>query len=136
VDINSHDAILDERTGIYVTSVPGAAKWLDPADLLETLSLEDSPAVLKGDKDRVVAHGQKELGVVVKCYSGIENSIKVCDLVEIIGILEMPEDSQDHEHANVVIHAVTLEKKRLHDIALSNREQLSPCNPSLPLRPA
>jgi hypothetical protein len=122
LDINSPGALLDERAGIYVASIPGAAKSLDSANFLEMLSLEDSPAILKGDKDRVVSCGQQGFGVVVKCYSGVENSIEVYDLVEIVGILEMPEDSQDQEHADVVIHAVTLKKKQLDDITLSNRE--------------
>jgi len=124
VDIDSPDAILDERTGIYVTSVPGAARWLDPASL-ETLSLEDMPAVLRGDKDRVVSAEQHEIGVVVKCYSGIENTVKVCDLIEVIGILEVPEADEEDGHVDVVIHAVTLKKKRLDEIVLSTRDKLS-----------
>ena len=129
LDMNSPDAILDERTGVYVTSIPGSAKWLDPPNSLESVSLEDFPAILKGEKDRVISHGQQEIGVVVKCYSGIESQIKVCDIVETIGILEMPEDSQEDEHIAVVIHAITLKTKQLHEIVLSNREQLSPCTP-------
>jgi hypothetical protein len=126
VDISSPDAILDERTGIYVTSVPGAARWLDPTSL-EDLSLEDVPTVLKGDKDRVVSAGQQEIGVVVKCYSGVENSVKVCDLVEIIGILEYPEADEKEGHIDVVIHAITLKKKQLNEIILATREKLSEC---------
>jgi hypothetical protein len=126
VDINSPDAILDERTGIYVTSVPGAARWLDSTSL-ETLSLEDVPTVLKGDKDRVVSAGQPEIGVVVKCYLGVENTVKVCDLVEIIGILECPEADEEEGPVDVVIHAITLKKKQLDEIVLATREKLSEC---------
>jgi len=129
LDMDSPDVILDERTGLYVTSIPGFAKWLEQANSLESLSLEDFPAILKGDKDRVISQGQREIGAVVKCCLGIESPIKVCDLVEIIGILEMPEASEEGEHIDVVIHAVTLKRKQLHDIALSSRERLSPCTP-------
>lgn len=124
MDINSPDAILDERTGIYATSVPGAARWLEPTSL-DNLTLEDVPAVLNGDKDRIVLAGQPEIGVVVKCYSGVENSVKVCDLVEIIGILEYPEPDEEEGRVDVVIHAITLKKKKLDEIVLSTREKLS-----------
>jgi Mini-chromosome maintenance replisome factor len=124
VDINSPDAILDERAGLYVTCVPGAARWLDPTSL-EDLSLEDVPTVLRGDKDRVVSAGQSETGVVVKCYSGVENTVKVCDLVEIIGILEYPEPDEEEGHIDVIIHAITLKKKQLDEIVLATREKLS-----------
>jgi hypothetical protein len=118
--------MLDERAGIYVTSIPGCARWFDSSDSIETLSLEDT-AVLKGDKDRIVARGQTEIGVVVRCYAGLENTVKVCDLVEIIGILEMPEDQTEDEEdsSEVVIHAVTLQKRQLNDIILAKHGRLS-----------
>jgi len=116
------DKVLDERNGIYVTSIPGSARWLESSDSLESLSLDDD-SVLKGDKDRIVSKGQKEIGVVVKCYSRTENEIKVCDLVEVIGTVEVPDEDSGNENG-LVIHAVTLEKKHLNDIVLSQRETL------------
>ena len=121
--LKDSDKVLDERNGIYVTSIPGAARWLESSDSLESLSLEDNN-VLKGDKNRIVAQGQKEIGIVVKCYSRAENDLKVCDLVEVIGILEVPDEDSSNENG-LVIHAVTLEKKELNDIVLSQRETLS-----------
>lgn len=121
--LNDADKVLDERNGIYVTSIPGAARWLESSDSLESLSLDDNNA-LKGDKDRIVAQGQKEVGVVVKCYSRTENETKVCDLVEVIGILEVPDEDSGGENG-LVIHAVTLERRNLNDIVLSQRETLS-----------
>ena len=122
IDIDSADVVLDERNSIYVTSIPGCGRWLDGSESLEPLSLEET-TVLKGNKDRVVAHGQKEIGLVVKCYNGLENNMKVCDIAEIIGILEMPE--QDEENIEVIVHAVTMRKKRLNDIILARHSQLS-----------
>lgn len=121
--LNDSDKVLDERNGVYVTSIPGAARWLDSSESLESLSLED-PVMLKGDKDRIVAQGQKEVGVEVKCYSRTENEMKVCDLVEVIGILEIPEEEVGDENG-LVIHAVTFEKKLLSDVVLSPRETVS-----------
>ena len=128
IDIQSPNTILDERNGIYVTSIPGCARWFDVSESLELLSLEET-SLLRGDKERIVGHGQKEIGVVVKCYSGMENSLKVCDLVEFIGILEMPEEQiEDEEETNeLVIHAITVRKKRLNDIIMENNGRLSPC---------
>jgi hypothetical protein len=86
---------------------------------------------LKGDKERVVGHGQKEIGIVVKCYSGLENSLKVCDLVEFIGILEMPDEQIEEEEENIeiVIHAITARKKQLNDIILEQHGRLSSGTP-------
>lgn len=77
-----------------------------------------------------MGHGQKEIGFVVKCYSGMENNLKVCDLVEFIGILEMPEEQiEDEEYSTeVVIHAITVQKKQLHEIILEKQGRLSSCN--------
>lgn len=92
--------------------------------------------MLKGDKDRVEALGQKEVGIIVKCYCGLENTVKVCDLVEILGILEMPEEND--EDMGVVVHAVTMRKKQLNEIILAKQGQLStsisicPCANSQP----
>jgi hypothetical protein len=130
IDIQSPDTVLDERNGVYVTSIPGCSRWFE-SESLETLSLEES--VLKGDKERVVGLGQREVGVVVKCYSGVDTSLKVCDLVEVIGILEMPEqpehDQQDEEEeevsTEVIIHAVTIQKKSLRDLILTKYGELS-----------
>jgi len=121
--INDSDKVLDQRNGMYVTSMPGASRWLESSESLESLSLEDS-TMLKGDKDRIVRQGQKEIGLVVKCYSLIENEMRVCDLVEIIGILETPDEDAGEENS-LVIHAVTFEKKQLSDVVLSQRETLS-----------
>jgi hypothetical protein len=125
VDIHSPDTILDERNGVYMTSIPGCARWLEMSSL-ESLSLEDNTA-LRGDKERIVSHGQKEIGVVVKCYSGLENSIRVCDLVEVVGILEMS-DHEDEE-TNVIIHAVTIRKRQLNEIVTAKYGRLSSGTP-------
>jgi hypothetical protein len=106
-----------------VTSIPGCTKWFQSPSL-ESLSLENS-TVLKGEKERIVDHGQKEIGVLVKCYSGIENSLKVCDLVEIIGILEWPDNQIEEEEKEVIIHAVTIRKKDLYEIVMDRFTLLS-----------
>jgi hypothetical protein len=138
IDIQSPDTVLDERNGVYLTSIPGCSRWFE-SESLETLSLEES--VLKGDKERVVRLGQREVGVVVKCYSGVDTSLKVCDLVEVIGILEMPEqpdpdqphDEEEDEEVSteVVIHAVTIQKKSLRDLVFSKYGELSTGTPPL-----
>ena len=128
IDIQSPDNVLDERNGVYVTSIPGCARWFNGPESLDSLSLEET-SLLRGDKDRTVAHGQKEIGVVVKCYSGLENSLKVCDLVEFIGILEMPDEQIEDEEASseFVIHAITMQKKKFSNIILENHGRLSTC---------
>ena len=115
-DINSSNVKLDERHGVYMTSIPGITRWFEASDSIESLSLEESK--LQGDKERIVTYGQqKEIGVVVKCYCGAENKLKVCDLVEVLGILEVPESEE--ENAEVVIHAVTLYPRQLNDVILA-----------------
>ena len=118
MEINSPDTVLDERNGVYMTSIPGSTRWFNSPNM-ESLSLDEN-LLLKGDKLRVVAHGQKEVGVVVKCYLGAENELKVCELVEVVGILEMPEDrsheDEEDEPSSVVIHAITIAKKNLNDL--------------------
>lgn len=111
-----------------MTSIPGIAKWFDASESLESLSLDEC-SLLKGDKQRIVEHGQKQVGVVVKCYSGLENTLKVCDLVEVIGILEMPDECIEGEDtADIVIHAITAQKKQLNTIVLEKLGRLSSCN--------
>lgn len=71
---------------------------------------------------------------MVKCYSGVENHLKVCDLVDVIGILEMPahhdvEEEEDVEETEVVIHAVTIKKRQLHEIVKSQSPTLSSGTP-------
>lgn len=112
---------------MYCTSIPGSSKWFNAPEGLELLSLDDS-SVLRGDKERTISHGQKEIGLIVNCYLGLENSLKVCDLVEIIGVLEMP-DERNHEEGEgergVVIHAITIQKRQLHEIVLAKHQPLS-----------
>ena len=115
-----------------MTSIPGCSKWFEAPESLESLSLEDS-SLLKGDEERIVEQGQKQVGVVVKCYSGLENTLKVCDLVEVIGILEMPDETVEGEDtADVVIHAITAQKKQLNGIVLEKLGRLSSCTNSPP----
>ena len=136
VDIHSPDTVLDERNGMYLTSIPGCAQWLDSSEPLESLSLDDSP--LRGDRDRVVLHGQKEIGVVVKCYSGLENSMRVCDLVEVVGILEMPDEhphEDDEDEKQVIIHAVTIQKRQLNEIVAAKYGRLSSGTSSMQTNP-
>jgi hypothetical protein len=127
-DIQSPDTVLDERNGVYVTSIPGCSRWFEN-ESMEGLSLGES--VLKGDKERIVGFGQREVGIVVQCYSGVDRTLSVCDLVEVIGILEMPEHiehtthEEEDEATDVVIHAVTIQKKSLGDMVLSKYGQLS-----------
>lgn len=117
-----------------MTSIPGCSKWFEASESLESLSLEDS-SLLKGDEERIVEQGQKQVGVVVKCYSGLENILKVCDLVEVIGILEMPDETVEGEDtADVVIHAITAQKKQLNSIVLEKLGRLSSCTNSLHIR--
>jgi len=97
-----------------VTSIPGVARWLETSDSIESLSLEEMR--LLGDKERIVSYGQqKEIGAVVKCYCGAENKLKVCDLVEVIGILEIPESEEENE---IVLHAVTIYPRHLNDVVI------------------
>jgi hypothetical protein len=111
-----------------MTSIPGCAKWFEASESLASLSLEDS-SLLKGEEERIVEQGQKPVGVIVKCYSGLENSLKVCDLVEVIGILEMPDEAiEGEETTDVVIHAITAQKKQLDSIVLEKLGRLSSCN--------
>jgi hypothetical protein len=109
-----------------MTSIPGATSWFtSSAESLSSLSLDESN-VLRGEKDRIV--GDKGIGVVVKCYSGLENSLRVCDLVEVVGILEMPigEDVEgDDEENGVVIHAVMAKKRHLHELVKSQNPPLT-----------
>jgi Mini-chromosome maintenance replisome factor len=136
VDIHSPDTVLDERNGVYLTSIPGCARWLDSSESLESLSLDDSP--LRGDRDRVVSHGQKEIGAVVKCYSGLENSMRVCDLVEVVGILEMPDEhphEDDEDTREVIIHAVTIQKRQLNEIVTAKYGRLSSGTSSMQTNP-
>jgi hypothetical protein len=62
--------------------------------------------------------------------------LKVCDLVDVIGILEMPlvedtedtegaEDTEDTEEMGVVIHAITVKKRQLHEIVKAQNPPLS-----------
>jgi hypothetical protein len=138
-DIQSPDTVLDERNGVYVTSIPGCSRWFEN-ESMEGLSLGESP--LKGDKERIVGLGQREVGIVVQCYSGVDRSLSVCDLVEVIGILEMPEhvehsenaeheeeeEEEEGERTDVIIHAVTIQKKSLGDMVLSRYGDLSQGN--------
>jgi hypothetical protein len=121
--VQSPHTVLDERAGIYITSIPGCSPWFESKSI-ESLSLENAEN-LKGDKNRVVSCGQREIGVVVKCYSGSETQLKVCDPVDVIGILEIPEDVAEDEDFAVIIHAITVQKKHLSDVVLSNHEPLS-----------
>jgi len=109
-----------------MTSIPGNTKWFEASESLELLSLEDF-SHLKGDTERIVEYGQKHIGVVVKFYSGLENSLKVCDLVEVIGILEMPDEPVEGEEdtMDVVIHAITAQKKTLNNNVLEKLGRLS-----------
>jgi len=68
---------------------------------------------------------QKGMGVVVKCYCGAENKLRVCDLVEIIGILEMPEEASEDDHNEMVIHAVTIQPRQLNNVVLGKCGSLS-----------
>jgi hypothetical protein len=125
--LDERSSILDERAGIYVTSIPGCNKWFNSSESTESLSRNDA-AVLKGDKDRVVAAGQHEIGIVVKCYNGLEKTLSVCSLVEIIGILEMPDEhlEEEGETTQVIIHAITAKQKQFNEIILGKYGQLSP----------
>lgn len=109
-----------------MTSIPGATSWFTSSpESLSSLSL-DELSVLRGEKDRVV--GNKGIGVVVKCYSGLENSLRVCDLVEVIGILEIPEEEAvegEDEEMGVVVHAVMAKKRHLHEIVKSQNPPLT-----------
>ena len=121
--MNSPDIKLDERQAIYVTGVPGRTSWLeDLPGSLDSLSLDqEGNTLLKGEKERIVTFGQqKEIGVVVKCYCGAERKLRVCDLIEIVGILEVSEETDE-----VVLHAITLQQKSLHDIVLAKYPALS-----------
>ena len=81
---------------------------------------------LKGDRDRIAGCGPREIGLVVKCYSGIEDQFKVCDLVDIVGILEIPEDDTSEGAASEpALHAITIEKKQLCHMTLDGCERLS-----------
>ena len=129
-DVQSPSAVLDERNNIYVTSIPGWASWLSSPETLESLSLNEDN-LLKGDKSRIPAHGQREFGVLLKCYNRAEDSLKVCDLIEVIGILDVPEDMEDAEDSReVAIHAVTIQKRHLNDIVVSKYGRLSQGMPS------
>ena len=111
-----------------MTSIPGSAKWFEASESLESLSLDEC-SLLKGDKERIVEHGQKQVGVVVNCYSGLENTLKVCDLVEVIGILEIPDEPVEGvDTTDVVIHAIIAQKKQLNTIVLEKLGRLSSCN--------
>jgi hypothetical protein len=112
-----------------VTSIPGVSRWFEGSDSLESLSLEDS--AVRGEKERIVTYGQqKEIGTVVKCYCGAENKLKVCDLVDVVGILEMPESDEETE---IVIHAVTIYPRQLHDVTITKYGSLNSGMPHLTL---
>jgi hypothetical protein len=120
--MNSPDIKLDERQAIYVTSIPGCTRWFELPDTIESLSLDENSS-LEGDNERIIKYGQqKGVGAIVKCYCGVESKIRVCDLVEIIGILEVPEETNDRE---VILHAVTIQPRSLRDLVLSRHKPLS-----------
>lgn len=109
---------------MYVTSIPGCTRWFEGSDSISSLSLEESK--LYGEKERIVTYNQqKGMGVVVKCYCGAENKLRVCDLVEIIGILEMPEEASENDHNEMVIHAVTIQPRQLNNVVLGKCGSLS-----------
>jgi hypothetical protein len=75
---------------------------------------------------RISAYGQREVGVVVKCYLRAEESLKVCDLIEVVGVLEISEDTEgDEVSPSVAIHAVTIQKKQLKDLVVQKYGRLS-----------
>jgi Mini-chromosome maintenance replisome factor len=120
-DVSSPDIKLDERQAVYVTSIPGCTRWFDLPATLDSLSLDDR--LVTGHEERVIKYGQeKGFGVVVKCYCGAESKLRVCDLVDVIGILEVPHDADDVE---MVVHAITIQPRTLADLVLTKYGQLS-----------
>ncbi|BFZ59432.1 hypothetical protein YB2330_000441 [Saitoella coloradoensis] len=107
----SDNIILEERTSMYATSIPGEASWMKENELpeLDDVSLGGKARYLPDRYPKNAPHR----AALLKFYAGCGANIKVCDIVEVIGLLEFndsneatTEDEDDHDRI-AMIHVLS-----------------------------
>lgn len=119
--------LLDERQCLYATSIPGESEWLhkDLADALNSLSLNTTCETYISE--RFALKDQKHLAVILKTYSGMDTSFRVCNVVDVIGMLEndteIVEECMTNDQRTVklqlpIIHVIHMNTVSLNDLVI------------------
>ncbi|KAG4303916.1 hypothetical protein PORY_002660 [Pneumocystis oryctolagi] len=100
LDPSDPTILLDERQCLYATSIPGESKWLnqDLVNKLNALSLHTSSDTYISE--RFPLKDQKHLAVILKTYAGMETQFNVCNVVDVVGILEKDTETIQEYMAN------------------------------------
>lgn len=127
LDPSDPSILLDERHCLYATSIPGESDWLkdDIVKALCTLSLNTSSETYISE--RFALKNQKHLAVILKTYAGMEAQFCVCNMVEVIGILEkdteMVLENPINNNSTVklqlpIIHVIHMDIINLNDLVI------------------